>query len=83
MVLTVAPLLIAPPSAVGPMFHADPTIHSEQPVPEIGRRRTESGRATGVALDRARVAELADAGGLNPSDREVVWVRIPPRALGI
>ena len=28
----------------------------------------------------ARVVELADTGGLNPPDRKIVRVRIPPRA---
>lgn len=35
----------------------------------------------GLPFWQARVAELVDAGGLNPPDLRVMWVQIPPRAL--
>ena len=57
-----------------------------RPPPRVRRPRRQGDarqhrrRLTTVAHHPARVAELADAGGLNPSDLRIVWVRIPPRA---
>ena len=68
-----------------PMGDATGADVGAEPAQSRRRQSCRTGAANGRIsfAPQARVAELADAGGLNLLVRKDVWVRIPPRAHGV